>query len=147
MEKRHFQKAVLRMKFFLSLQSSTCHIADKGYKNMFLLVPLSKSKFFHSCRSRVVPVALVLHSCCQCSTRVALVLHSHRSCLTRVASVAHVLHSCRTRVARVWHSCCKLDQIFKKYNTQKVRHKLLHMSLLKHIIYIKEVSHNRSKEV
>ena len=42
---------------------------------MFLLVPLSKSKFF-----------------------------------TRVALVSLVSG---TRVARVWHSCCKLDEIYK----------------------------------
>ena len=62
-----------------------------GGVKMFLLVSLSKSKFF----TRVVRVALVSHSCRSCSSRVALVSHSCRQC--------------RIRVARVWYSCCKLD--------------------------------------
>ena len=77
---------------------------------MFLLVPLSKSKFF-------TRVSLVSHSRRSCSTRVALVSHSCCSRLTSVASVALVLHSCpscRTGVTHVWHLCCKLDQIQQK---------------------------------
>ena len=90
---KSFQKVILRMKLFFSLQSFTCDIRSE---NVFTRVVI-KSKIFHSCRTCVVCVVIVSHSCYQCSTRVALVLHS---CPTRVASVA-----------RVWHSCCKLDQI------------------------------------
>ena len=50
-----------------------------------------KIKFFHSCCTRVVRVALVLHSCRSCSTRVALVLLVLYSCCIRVARVALVL--------------------------------------------------------
>ena len=64
---------------------------------MFLLVSLSKSKIFHSCRTRVVRVALGLHLC--------------RIRVARVPVVSNSCHQCRIRVARVWHSCCKLDQI------------------------------------
>ena len=53
---------------------------------MFLPVSLS-NQIFHSCRTRVVCVALVSHLCC---TRVA-----------RVSLVSLVLHSCSIRVARV----------------------------------------------
>ena len=69
------------------------HSKYKGLK-MFLLVPLSKSKFFtcvtlvsfvqHSCRTRVVSVALVSHLC--------------SSCLTRVTSVTLLLLVSGTRV-------------------------------------------------
>ena len=71
------------------------HLPYSKYKGvkMFLLVSLSKSKFF----TRVALVSFVQHSCRQCS--------SH------VAPVSLVSHSCCIRVARVWHSCCKLDQI------------------------------------
>ena len=65
---------------------------------MFLLMQLSKSKVFNSCRTRVVRVALVLHSCRSCLTRVTLVW-----------LVSHLCRSCRTRVARAWHSRYKLD--------------------------------------
>ena len=61
---------------------------------MFLLVSLSKSKFF----TRVVCVALVPHSCLTCVALVSLVL---LSCCIRVAPVA-----------RVWHSSWKLDYNF-----------------------------------
>ena len=64
---------------------------------MFLLVSLSKSNIFHSCRTRVVRVALGLHLC--------------RIRVARVPVVSNSCHQCRIRVARVWHSCCKLDQI------------------------------------
>ena len=67
---------------------------------MFLLVSLSKSKFF----PHVALASFVYHPCRTNLVRVALVPHLYR---TRVASVALVLHSCRscrTRVARVWHS-------------------------------------------
>ena len=69
------------------------HLPYGKYKGveMFLLVSLSKSKFFacvalvsvvqHSCRTRVVSVSLVSHSCRYCRTRVAFVSHSCRSCL------------------------------------------------------------------
>ena len=54
-----------------------------GCENMFLIVSLSKLKFF---------------------TRVAFVSFVSHSCRTRVARVALVSHSCRTRVARGQHS-------------------------------------------
>ena len=76
------------------------HSKYKGLK-MFLLVPLSKSKFF-TC---VTLVSFV------CSTRVALVSLVQHSCCTCVGLVLLVSRSCYIRVARVWQSCCKLDQI------------------------------------
>ena len=67
-------------------------------------LPYSKYRgvkiYFHLCRTRVVPLALVLHS--------------QHSCRTCVALVLLVCHSCRACVARVWHSCCKLDQMVAK---------------------------------
>ena len=54
---------------------------------MLLLLQLSKSKVFHSSRTRVVRVSIMSHLCCSCRISVA-------------------------RVARVWHWRCKLDQIF-----------------------------------
>ena len=68
---------------------------------MFLLVQLSKSKFFHSCSTHVVRVALVLHLCHSCSSGVAHVLHSYCLCLTRIALVSLLSHSCRIRAALV----------------------------------------------
>ena len=100
-----FQKLVSRMKLLFSLQFSICHIANIGCENVFLLVLLSKSKFFtrvalllhlyctrvalvsHLYRTHVAHVSLVLHSFCSCCTRVEVVpfaLHSHRSCLAVV---------------------------------------------------------------
>ena len=76
---------------------------------MFLLVSLSKSKFF----TRFALVSLVQHSFRTCVVLVLLVSHS---CCTRVASVA-LLCIRVTRVARVWHSCCKLDQIHNDDNS------------------------------
>ena len=58
-------------------------------------------RIFHSCRTRVVRVALVLHLRPQCSTRVALVSHSCHSCLTCVSLVLLVLHSCCISVVHV----------------------------------------------
>ena len=40
---------------------------------MFLLVQLSKSKVFHSCRTRVVRLVLASHFCRTCVDRVSLV--------------------------------------------------------------------------
>ena len=51
----------------------------------------------HSCRTRVVSVALLSHLFCTRVTGVSLMLHSCRSCCTCIA--------------RVWHSCCKLYQV------------------------------------
>ena len=62
---------------------------------MLLVVQLSKSIFFHSCRTRVVRVALVSHLCRSCVARVSLVFHS---CLSRVARVALVSLVSGTRV-------------------------------------------------
>ena len=78
-------KAVCRMKLFLSLQSSTCHI--QGCENMFLLVSLSKSKFF----TRVVLVSFVQHSYCTCAALVSIVSQSRCLCCVRVACVSLVL--------------------------------------------------------
>ena len=83
-EKSFFQKLVRRMKLFLSLQFSICHVRA-----------VIKIKIFHSYRTRVARVALVLHLYC---TRVALVSHLYR---THVAHVSLVLHSRRTRVVCV----------------------------------------------
>ena len=38
-------------------------LLSQEYENIFSLVQLSKSKFFHSCRTGVVRVALVSHLC------------------------------------------------------------------------------------
>ena len=84
METRHFQKAVLRMKLFLSLQSFTCHIVNIC---------------FYQCRYQNQNFSLVSHSCRSCSTRVSLVSHSCRQCRTRVARVALVSLVSGTRVA------------------------------------------------
>ena len=61
---------------------------------MFLLVSLSKSKFF----PRVALASFVQHPCLTHLVRVALVSHLYR---TRVALVSLVSHSCCIRVARV----------------------------------------------
>ena len=57
---------------------------------MFLLVQLGKSKCFHSCRTRVVCVALMSYFCRTCVAHVSLVLHSCRICLACVALVSLV---------------------------------------------------------
>ena len=72
----------------------------KGVKICFYLCRY-KIKIFHSCRTRVVRLAIVLYSYRQCSTRVALTSHLCQSCLTHVALVSLVSHSCCIRVARV----------------------------------------------
>ena len=72
MEKRHFQKVILRMKLFLSLQSFTCHIVNiRVWKYVFICFVI-KIKVFHSCRTRIVSVALV-SLCHACVARVMLV--------------------------------------------------------------------------
>ena len=74
---------------------------------MFLLVSLSKSKFF----TRVAPVPFVYYSC---RTRVVSVALVSNLCGTRVALVSLVLlvsYLYCIRVARVWHWCCKLNEI------------------------------------
>ena len=111
---------------------------------MFLLVSLSKSKFF----TRVALVSFVSHSCRSYSACVALVSLVSHSCRTRVVSVALVLHSCsscRTRVAHVWHSCCKVDQIVIQSNMTLAKKALvislqcilnvLNAFCLKHLIF------------
>ena len=90
METRHFQKVVLRMKLFLPLQSFICHI---GCKNMFLLMSLSKSKFF----TRVALVSFVQYSCRTCVVRVG----SCHTCVALVLLVSHSCCQCHTRVAFV----------------------------------------------
>ena len=90
MEKRHFQKIILRMKLFLSLQFFTCHIVVniRVWKYVFTRVVI-KIKTFNSCRTRVTLVSFLQHSC-----------------RTSVALVLLVSHSCRTIVAFVLHLCC-----------------------------------------
>ena len=84
MRTRHFQKVVLRMKLFPSLQSFICHIANiEVWKYVFTRV-IIKIKIFHSCRARAVPVAFVSYFCRSCNTRVRLVSHSCCSCLAPV---------------------------------------------------------------
>ena len=56
-----------------------------------------KIKNFHSCRTRVVRVALVSHSCHWCNSRVVLVSFVQRSC----ALVSLVSHSCGPCLALV----------------------------------------------
>ena len=90
-EKSFFQKLVRRMKLFLSLQFSICHIANIGCENMFSLVLLSKSKFF----TRIALVLLVQHSCCTC---IALVQHSCRTCIALMLLMSHL---CCTHVELV----------------------------------------------
>ena len=92
METRHFQKVVLSMNLFLSLQSFTFSLV----LHLCLL-----------CSTRVLLVFFVQHSC---HTRVALMLLVS----PRVALVPLVLHWCCTLVAHVWHSYCKLDEIKRK---------------------------------
>ena len=76
-----------------------CYVANVGLGKYVFTCVIIKIKIFHSCRTRVVRVALVSHSCGSCSARVSLVF----------ALVSLVFHSCRTRVTRVWHSCFKID--------------------------------------
>ena len=93
---------------------------------MFLLVSLSKSKFFtrvalvsfvqrcvslasHSCRWFSNRVALVLHSCCSCLTLVALVLLVLHLCCIRVLRVTLVLLVSGTRVVNQNRSQCAID--------------------------------------
>ena len=78
-----------------SLQSITCHIVNIGVWKYVVTSALIKIKTFHSCRTRVIRVALVSHSC--------------RSRFTRVTLALLMLHSCCIRIARAWRSCCKLD--------------------------------------
>ena len=93
-----WERGISKRQFLESSCSSACNLSLAiyqmyGCENMFLLLSLSKSKFF---------------------TRVALVPFVQKSCRTRVVHVALVSlvsHSCCTRFARVWCSCCKLDQI------------------------------------
>ena len=80
----NFWKVIHRMKLFLSLHFSICHIIIIGiWKYVFTCVVI-KMKVFQSCRNCVVCIALVPlvpQSCCTC---VALVLHSYSSCLALV---------------------------------------------------------------
>ena len=94
-------------------------------------LPYSKYKdvkiCFYSCRHQKQNFSPVSHSCRSCSAHaalVSLVQNSCRTCVTfmshpcftrvaHVALVSLVLHLCCIRAALVWHSCCKLDQIYK----------------------------------
>ena len=68
---RHFQKAVLRMKFFLSVQFFIYHIVNIGVRKYVSTCVVIKIKIFYSCRTRVVRVLIVLLSCCTCVALVA----------------------------------------------------------------------------
>ena len=57
-----------------------------------------KIKIFHSFRTRVVRIALLLYSCYLCRTRVALVSYSYCFCIARVSLGSH---SCRSYLALV----------------------------------------------
>ena len=57
---------------------------------MFLLVLLSKSKFF----TRVALVSFVWYSFRTCVVSVALELHLYRTRAARVSLVSHSCHSC-----------------------------------------------------
>ena len=96
METRHFQKVVLSMKLFLSLQSFICHIVNiRVWEYVFTSVVI-KIKIFQSCCTRVVRVALVSRMCCTRVPLVLLVSHScHQWCHTCVAFVSLV---CGSRV-------------------------------------------------
>ena len=74
---------------------------------MFLLVSLSKSKFF----TRVAPVSFVYHSCRTGVVSVALVSNLCGTGVARVSLVSLVSYSFCIRVVRVWHWCCKLNEI------------------------------------
>ena len=69
----------------------------KGIKICFYLCRY-QNQIFHSCRTRVVPVALVSHSCRSCLTLIALVSLASHSCCIRVACVALVSLVSGTRV-------------------------------------------------
>ena len=123
---------------------------------MFLLVSLSKSDFF----TLIALVSFVQHSRRSCNTRVAFVSHSRltrvalvlNSCLTRVASVAFVSHlcrQCRTRFPHVWHSCCKLDEIFKivsllSHSCRQCRTRVAFVSLVSLVSGTRVVDQTRS---
>ena len=74
-------------KLFLSLQFFTCRIVNMRVQKYVFTRAAIKIKPFHSCRTRVVRVALVSYSC--------------RWCLNRVSSVALVSHSCGSCLALV----------------------------------------------
>ena len=77
------------------------YIANIGLRKYACTGVVIKIKNLHSCRTRIVCVAVVLRSYCLGSTRVLLVSYS---CLTRLAHVLFVTHwcrLCRTRVAHV----------------------------------------------
>ena len=65
---RHFQKVVVRMKWFVPNNLSFDIQLIQGCENISSLVSLSKSKFF-------TRAAIVSHSCYSCLTRVACVWH------------------------------------------------------------------------
>ena len=81
MEKRHFQKVILKMKLFHSLQSFTCHIVNTFQNN------------FHNFQSFVNPL-------CSCSLAIESTIHFLLRCLhfsnirsTLLNSISEVLDS------------------------------------------------------
>ena len=94
----HFSNAFQHGKKAFPKSSSFIQLIQ-GCENMFSLAQLSKSKFFHPCRNRVVRTGLVSHLCCTHVTNcLALIMHS---CCTPVALVLLALHSCRSSLALV----------------------------------------------
>ena len=71
----------------------------KGVKICFYPC-LYQNQIFHSCRTRVVCVALV-----------SFVQHSCRTCIAPVSLVSLVSHTCCIRVARVWHQFGNRSQL------------------------------------
>ena len=68
---RHFQKAILRMKFVLSVQFFIYHIVNIGVRKYVSTCVVIKIKISHLCRTRVVRVLIVLLLCCTCVALVA----------------------------------------------------------------------------
>ena len=101
MEKRHFQKVVLRMKLFLSLVFHLPYSKYKGVKICFYSCRYQNQNFSlvsHSYRTRVVSVALVSHLCRTPVAGVSLVLLVSHSCCIHVACVALVSLVSGTRI-------------------------------------------------
>ena len=87
---------------------------------MFSLVLLPKVKVFHSCRARVVLIALVLHPCWTRVTRVSLVLRSCWSCCTCVSAVSLVSRWCRSCLVLVLQKILDLLEKFVSFLWKKI---------------------------
>ena len=115
MEKRHFQKLVPRMKLFLSLQSFTCHTGNIRVRKYIFTSVVIKIKSIHSCRTRVVRVALISRLCRIRVTRISLVLLVLHSCCIRVTRVTLVSLVSGTRVVNQTRSAVTI-LTYKKYS-------------------------------